>query len=165
MLSVWQKTGYRYSIDAPTRVSAPICAKKGEKWSSQCQPRLFYIHPRQLPCAQHVMIMPAHLPPTNAPTDNMRTKSHDAKKCHQWLRGRVIIVEPHGVGIELRTFVSTFYKWSFRCYSKTICTTMHFEHRWTYLVQKELVVEFHVLAYEALSLWGYHPLPALKKGS
>ena len=112
MLSVWQKTGYRYSIDAPPRVSAPICAKKGEKWSSQCQPRLFYIHPRQLPCARHVMIMPAHLPPTNALTDNMRTKSHDAKKCHQWLKGRVIIVEPHGVGIELRTFVSTFYKWS-----------------------------------------------------
>ena len=44
-------------------VSMPVCVKKkGEKWPSQCRPRLFYSQPRQLPCAQHVMTMPAHLP-------------------------------------------------------------------------------------------------------
>ena len=40
---------------------ACLC-QQGEKWSSQCRPRLFYSKPRQLPCTRHPMLKPAHLP-------------------------------------------------------------------------------------------------------
>ena len=35
---------------------------KGEKWPSQCRPRLFYSQPRQLPCARPPVLKPSHLP-------------------------------------------------------------------------------------------------------
>ena len=68
--------------------------KKGKKWPSQCQPRLFYSQPSQQPCARH----PCWNPPTSpyptifasaqiAPTDKMRPKLHDKYTCHQWLKG------------------------------------------------------------------------------
>ena len=38
------------------------CLCQGEKWPSRCQPRLFYSQPRQLPCARHPVLKPAHFP-------------------------------------------------------------------------------------------------------
>ena len=40
----------------------PHLCQKGEKWPSHCRPRLFYSQPKQLPCARHFMLKPAHLP-------------------------------------------------------------------------------------------------------
>ena len=70
--------------------------QKGEKWPSQCQPRLFYSQPRQLPSARHSVLKPACIPPILlvenlsskwiAPTDNMQPKLHDEYTCHQLLK-------------------------------------------------------------------------------
>ena len=36
-------------------IYARLC-QKGEKWPSQCRPRLFYSQPRQLPCARQLAV-------------------------------------------------------------------------------------------------------------
>ena len=73
-----------------------LCQKR-VKCPSQCWPRLFYSHPRQLPCAQHPVLKSTHLPyptffastkPSSkriVPTDNMRPKLHDEYTRHLWL--------------------------------------------------------------------------------
>ena len=64
--STWLKTTYRFRNSAPTRGEEwflhPFVLTR-EIWSNQCWPRLYCNQPRQLPCARHVMTMPAHHPP------------------------------------------------------------------------------------------------------
>ena len=53
---------YSYHVHVTLRVfSKPIC-KQGKNWTTQCQPRHFYRHPQQPPCAGHPADDHTHLP-------------------------------------------------------------------------------------------------------
>ena len=59
------KTVYSARNKAPTKTQEHFLRPfvlKGEKSPSQYRLKRFYSHTRQQPCAQHVMIMPGHLP-------------------------------------------------------------------------------------------------------
>ena len=92
--SSWLKTAYSTRNGAPTIGEEWfLCPFVWTRWE-MAQPVSFYSQPKQLPCVQHALNMPGHLPLSHfffasanlfGPTDSMRPKSDDTKKHHQWL--------------------------------------------------------------------------------
>jgi len=61
MLLSQLKTAYTARNGAPKKLIYACLCQEAEKWPSRCRPTLFYSQPRQLPCAQHPVLKPAHL--------------------------------------------------------------------------------------------------------
>ena len=79
-------------------IYARLC-QTGEKCPSQCQPRLFYSQPRQLPCAKHPVLQPGHLSFQNGLHQLDTTGVRNNQTLRETLQVSPLPLPKHGMGL------------------------------------------------------------------